>query len=500
MSISQKSSQQTHEAIVFFAGAEVSKEMLYTEFEALLDCVVPMRDFAGREMRAGYVRLDAGLNPSVVVLFLIPFDADGFPEQSWNLPLRQLAELSERSSDPATQGVRLASRAQCPVPGCEQLLWDVEPGPRGSTLERIRQRLSMNRLGLDDAGASFAPPVTDQSEPAPRVTPPAPAPAASAPPPAAAGSETMLALMQQSNLQMGLIREQSEREIVSMQQRLLELQQRITLLEAERGELLRQAEQLSRESAGERDRSAQLLQQAAENSRISLEALRTELQAAASVALAEQERGLRDAMSSREKTLLDQLAARDHRAVEELAERDLVLERERAAAQSHLAAELAVREQSVGKERQDHEAELARLEEKLHSLSAELTELRRDKLRLMGDGSDRFFSLLKEKNVKFVAFQPGAGHLTVPVEDLSRFLDDTETFVAEKCGVSVEHYRRWLVHYNNPVCQGTSGSGAPCAKPLQKVLKPADFTAGLQDRCEIHKQVPRSQPLRETAT
>jgi hypothetical protein len=499
MSISQKSSQQSHEAIVFFAGAEVSKEMLYTEFEALLDCVVPMRDFAGREMRAGYVRLDAGLKPSVVVLFLIPFDADGFPEQSWNLPLRQLAEMSERSPDLAAQGVRLASRTQCPVPGCEQALWDVESGPRGTTLERIRERLSMNRLGLDDATA-FAPPATDQSEPAPRVTAPATAPAVSVQPPAPAGSETMLALMQQSNLQMGLIREQSERELVSMQQRLLELQQRNTLLEAERSELLRQSEQLSRESASERERSGQLLQQAAENSRMNLEALRAELQAAASVALAEQERDSRDAMSAREKTLLDQLAARERRAVEELAERDLVLEHERAAAQGHLAAELAKRQQSVENERRDHEAELARLEEKLHSLSSELTELRRDKLRLMGDGSDRFFSLLKEKNVKFVAFQPGAGHLTVPVEDLSRFLDDTETFVAEKCSVSVEHYRRWLVHYNNPVCQGASGSGAPCAKPLQKVLKPADFTAGLQDRCEIHKQVPRSQPLRETAT
>jgi hypothetical protein len=455
MSIWQKSSQQSHEAIVFFAAADVSKEMLYTEFEALLDCVVPMRDFAGREIRAAYVRLDAGLKPSVVVLFLIPFDADGFPEQSWNLPLRQLAELSERSPDPGAQGLRLASRSQCPVPGWEQTLWDVESGPRGSTLARIRERLSMNRLGLDDTEA-FDPPVADQSEPVPRVTAPSPAPAAAVQLPVGAASDTMLALMQQSNLQMGLIREQSEREIVSMQQRLLELQQRNTLLEAERGELQRQSEQLSREFAGERELSAQLLQQAAENSGMNLEALRVELQAAGSVALAEQERALQDAT--------------------------------------------AAREQSVQKERVDHAAELARLEEQLHSLSSELTELRRDKLRLMGDGSDRFFSLLKEKNVKFVAFQPGAGHVTVPVEDLSRFLDDTETFVAEKCGVSVEHYRRWLLHYTNPVCPVTSGSGAPCAKALQKVLKPADFTAGLQDRCEIHKQIPRSQPLREAVT
>ena len=42
MSFQQKSSHQTHEAVVFFADGAVIKEMLYTEFEALLDCVVPM--------------------------------------------------------------------------------------------------------------------------------------------------------------------------------------------------------------------------------------------------------------------------------------------------------------------------------------------------------------------------------------------------------------------------------------------------------------------------
>ena len=130
-------------------------------------------------------------------------------------------------------------------------------------------------------------------------------------------------------------------------------------------------------------------------------------------------------------------------------------------------------------------------------MRSELTELRRDKLRLMGEGADKFFEALREKGIKLVSFQPGAGHLTIPVEELSRFLDDSDAFVAAKCGVGVEHYRRWLAHYGNPVCQGASGSGAPCAKPLQKMLKPADFVAGLHDRCDIHKQVPRSQTLQD---
>ena len=51
MSIHQKSSAQTQEAVIFFAGGEIRREMLYPEFEALLDCVVPIRDFAGTVSR-----------------------------------------------------------------------------------------------------------------------------------------------------------------------------------------------------------------------------------------------------------------------------------------------------------------------------------------------------------------------------------------------------------------------------------------------------------------
>ena len=41
------SGDNSYEAILFFSGQEVSREMLYQEFEALLDCVVPMLDFKG---------------------------------------------------------------------------------------------------------------------------------------------------------------------------------------------------------------------------------------------------------------------------------------------------------------------------------------------------------------------------------------------------------------------------------------------------------------------
>jgi len=191
------------------------------------------------------------------------------------------------------------------------------------------------------------------------------------------------------------------------------------------------------------------------------------------------------------------LSARERSAAEEIATLTGNARTERAALERRFAEESAAREQSHTEDTLRLRQELSAQEDQLHSMRAELTDLRRDKLRLMGEGADKFFEALREKGVKLVSFQPGAGHLTIPVDELSRFLEDSDAFVAAKCGVGVEQYRRWLAHYGNPVCQGASGSGAPCAKPLQKMLKPAEFVAGLHDRCDIHKQVPRSQTLQD---
>ena len=442
MTIHQKSSAQTQEAVIFFADGQIRREMLYPEFEALLDCVVPIRDFAGKTVEAAYVRLDARLAPVTVVLFLIPFDSDGFPEQHWDVPLRMLAERGVRGPDLGGGPVRLVTRSQCPIPGQEGQLWDIRFGAGGNTLAQLQERVLMNRLGLDVAEQDVAPAVPAAWPGAAAPAAPVMAPAATSAAPVGDSSETLLALMQQSSQQMAAAREQHQRESMALQQQLAVLQQHARALEDEKLALLARAEQQARTLEDQRTAAEGRTRQLAEQARREIDAARQTLE------------GERDAA----------LAERDARMREGLAR----LERER--------------------ETQ---------EDQLHSLRSELTELRRDKLRLMGEGADKFFAQLKEKGVKFVAFQPGAGHLTIPMEDLNRYLEETEAFVAEKCGVSPEHYRRWLAHYNSPVCQGTAGSGAPCAKPLPKLLKPAEFVAGMHDRCDIHKQFPRTQAAKE---
>ncbi|MBP8924253.1 MAG: hypothetical protein KBG75_00200 [Pseudomonadales bacterium] len=439
MSFQQKSVHQTHEAVVFFADGAVIKEMLYTEFEALLDCVVPMRDFIGRNMQAAYVRVDSALAVVAVVLFYAPFDERGFPEQSWNVPLRQLAETAARGPDLGGGPVRLATCSQCPIPGQEEKLWDIEFGVGGNTLNQLREKLHANRLGID--AVDYSPVLPGGVAVAAPVVPGVSHAAAA---PAAESADAMLAFMQQSNQQIAMLREQHRQELAGAQERLAALQGQVQVLLNEKGVLSEQLAEQASAIADERAAGARALQQLTELGRSQIAAVRAEMEATRDAALAG-------------------------------SAQDSLAERER-----------------LGRE-------LQAAEEQLHGLRTELTELRRDKMRLMSDGADKFFDALKEKGVKFVAYQPGAGHLTIAMEDLSRYIEDTENFVAEKCGVSLEHYRRWLAHYTSPVCQGSAGNGGPCAKPLTRLLKPVEFVSGMHDRCDVHKQMPRSVPPKEQA-
>jgi cell division protein FtsB len=435
MSIQQKSASQSHEAVVFFAGGEVGKEMLYPEFEALLDCVVPIRDFAGSVVEAAYVRVDDALAPVAVVLFFVPFDEDGFPDQRWNVPLRQLAERGARGPDLGGGPVRLVTRSQCPLAGQEDNLWEVSFNAGGNTLSQLQECLRINRLGIDAAEAPGpAQAVWSTAPQQPQAMPGAPQVAAGESP------DALMAFMQQSQQQLAASQQRHQQEMQALQQRLAALQAEISTLQNEKGVLLqRVAEQ---NQVFERERSAM-----------------------------------------------------EHAGAEATASMRRELERVRQQFETERDAAIAQRDQRLREELQRLERERQVEEEHLAGLRTELTELRRDRLRLVNEGADKFFDALKEKGVKFVAFQPGAGHLTITTEDLARYLQDTETFVAEKCKVSPEHYRRWLAHYNSPQCQGSGGHGGPCGKPLTKVLKPADFVAGMSDRCEIHQQLPRTSAV-----
>lgn len=137
-----------HEAVIFFEQGRTGKEMLYTEFEAVLDGVINLPEYADRTLRAVWVGVDAALKVRECVLFLISFDHQGKTDRRWNVPLRHLASQAGAGPDLGGGPVRLACRSQCPVSWHAESLWDADRHQGVHPLRLVRDAIAANRLGL----------------------------------------------------------------------------------------------------------------------------------------------------------------------------------------------------------------------------------------------------------------------------------------------------------------------------------------------------------------
>ena len=142
------------EAVFFLDNGHVIKEVLYVEFEAILDNYVGIPEFSGLSQQAAYVSISADLTIQTVVLFCIDFDKQGQVPACWNLPLRYMASLAHPGPDLGEGCVKVLSAADPVDEGYRQHLW--EPGR--STVEvltAIRRAVKRNKLGIY-AGSSIA--------------------------------------------------------------------------------------------------------------------------------------------------------------------------------------------------------------------------------------------------------------------------------------------------------------------------------------------------------
>ena len=87
-------SANSHEAILFFQDGEVQKEMMFAEFEAVLDGIVGLDDLAGEVMQAAFVMVSGRLAVKGIAFFEISFDSEGYADPKWNIPLRTLVDRS----------------------------------------------------------------------------------------------------------------------------------------------------------------------------------------------------------------------------------------------------------------------------------------------------------------------------------------------------------------------------------------------------------------------
>lgn len=136
------------EAVMFFSERGICSEMLYPEFEALLDGMVSHPEYIDETVEAVFLQINARLHVRAAVFFTIDFDQNGYINRLWNLPLRSLAEKAGRGPDMGGGPIRLVCLGFNQTPEYRPLFW--KPGQRGgrSDLMHVKEAVTRNTLGI----------------------------------------------------------------------------------------------------------------------------------------------------------------------------------------------------------------------------------------------------------------------------------------------------------------------------------------------------------------
>ncbi|MGK0442460.1 MAG: hypothetical protein ACJA0N_002271 [Pseudohongiellaceae bacterium] len=429
----------TTEAIIFFGDPGVIKEMLYPEFEAILDHVVGIPEFAGQKVPAAYLRLNQFLQPTGAVLFYCSFDAAGNADAAWNLPLQHLAEKGGRGPDLGAGQMRLSCRSQCAVSWHQRELWDPDTDAKPSTFEKISGLLRRNRLGL---AVEKIKPVIDI--------------------PVLTSSQQV-----DNKAELDGLRKELYGEFKKRQAELLDEQKlRIETLKSGARELVEKLHRHYRTEASalkdaNDDVSQQLLDQKNKNRRYK-------------ETLAKQAQGLHDERASFQQSQAQAktIEADQIHALEQKFEQELQATVDTATAELKEMLEM-------------RDVELFYREEQVGGLRDEITQLRNEKQVLMSEGGDQLLGKLVQSGITFVAYQPGLDHLAIPQMDLFAYLESPVAYVANKYGVDEALYEQWLAHYQLPVCQHEVDDSI-CGEPVNKIDHPADYIPNDSDRCSHH--------------
>lgn len=138
----------TIEAVVLFSEGKISRELLYPEFEAILDSFLPVPDFRGQTAQAVYLVINSNLLITSAVFFQLDFDAKGMADRRWNVPLQNLAEVSGKGPDLGAGPIRLACFSQCAIEWQQKKLWDPVMEPENNSFAQLKKSVQNNRMGL----------------------------------------------------------------------------------------------------------------------------------------------------------------------------------------------------------------------------------------------------------------------------------------------------------------------------------------------------------------
>ena len=450
--MSMQKKPQMVEAVMFFNDRGVCKEMLFAEFEALLDGVVNMPEYADQQMRVAYLLINPRLLVRAVVFFYLDFDERGAADKGWNIPLRHLADNAGRGPDLGAGPIRLACRSQCPVSWHQMHLWDPSLSPGHNDLVLLRDAAKRNSMGLlvEDDSPQLVEPQRLQMASEERWYTPDPAQEQADKNAEKADQEQRLKaaqLIKQQRLRISSMSQQHEDELAKFRLASDEL-----------------AQSLQAQLQG--------LQQALHQ--------QEELNASLKAQLAEQVNGFQ---TNREE-LAQQLRAHEQHA---RSEADILRGQFEAELQAKVAAAVVEYKEQVA----IRDVELAYRNELDMQQEQEITRLKRERDEFASQGGEQILERLSKLGVVFVVYHPGAGHLTIPLQDVARYQDNPMAYAAAKCFVSEAQYRQWLSHYQSPTCEAQLPSGERCAMPIDRVDTASRFVMGDSNCCARHKNSSR---------
>lgn len=422
------------EAVLFFSGKLLERELLYSEFEAVLDGFVPLPEQAGQTVTAVYLRIVSGYCASAAVFFTLNFDRRGFPDRRWNTPLEQLADAAQQGPDLGTGPIRLACRSQCPIAWHEEQLWDPQMTPECNHFGIIKRTLKRNRLGLILS--------------TPQTTP--------------AAQEDQSAAQE-------LLRQR-------MAQAIKEQRLRVATLQEQHRQAIQQLERAGNAAAQQHlERLTELTQQLAD-AREQCQNLEVENEG-----LLLKINGLRDYFEHKLSFSRDL----DEMTLATLRNR---LEQEK-------QAEWVAVTEALTEQLQIRDIEVMYRDTHIAGLEDELERLQTEKQELLQSSGNQLLEQLHRAGINFVTFQPGAGHLTLPLDDIARFVADPGAYAAQRCQVEEKVFKGWRKHYHEPHCNHVGESGQPCGQPVNRCERPTEFLPGRSDRCVGHAISAADMPL-----
>ena len=431
------------EAVLFFSGKDIVREMNFSEFEAVLEGFVPLTEQARQTVHAVYLRIGSSGCVNAAVFFLIDFDAEGFSDRRWNVPIEQLADTSAEGPDLGAGPIRLACRSQCAIAWHQQQLWDPLMSPQCNHFVAIKRSIKQNNLHL--VLPEEVPTLTAVKSGGAQHS-------ISKSPDDSKGDDDdsywrkrVASTIKEARLKMATLQEQARDELDKQKQTHTK----------DVNALLSQIDTLKQQLKLKQEENTQL-HHAHEGQEKKLQGLREYFEHK----LSNLKTG--DAAATN--------AIRDH-------------------LETTHQAELEALQKRHEEQLQMRDIEVMYRDTQLAGLQDEIQKLQNDKQELLASSGNNLLDQIHKSGISFVSFQPGAGHMTIPVDDVASFVEDSDSYTASKCRVDVQLFRQWRDHYQNPSCSCETDRGL-CAKMVNRVDRPSEFVPGRSDRCDEHQQTP----------